>query len=125
MSFDRSREIQSRLIKFLLLMAIGTASDAANTPPPARAQCRITCIVDEKAEWKTDRQSEEDFFIIPPQVQTSHLTPVLIINSNHESAMEMDNNGNFRSGNFPVDIIRRTESQEDRMVTTITACWKI
>jgi hypothetical protein len=45
--------------------------------------------------------------------------------------LEMDSDGTFRSGNYPIDIIvsviseRQTGSQDDSRVTTITACWKI
>jgi hypothetical protein len=112
-------------------MVIGVVVDAAPPPPPVSAHCRITCVVEEKVEWKTDGQSANDLSIAAPYAQTSNSTPVLIINSNHESMLEMGNNGKFYSGNFPVDIIvsvtsgRHAELQGDSLVTTITACWKI
>jgi hypothetical protein len=115
----------------MLLISLGGGAGAAKPPPPVSAHCRITCVVEEKIEWKTDGQSANDHSITTPHVQTGNSTPVLIINSNHESMLEMGSNGKFYSGNFPIDIIvsvtsgRHAESQENSPVTTIIACWKI
>jgi hypothetical protein len=123
--------MKSRLITIVLLLSLGSGTDAAYPPPPVSAYCRITCIVEEKAEWNTDRRAFNDLSRAVLYEQTNNSTPVLIINSNHESMLEMDSDGTFRSGNYPIDIIvsviseRQTGSQEDSRVTTITACWKI
>jgi hypothetical protein len=115
----------------VLLMSLGGGIDAAELPPPVSARCKITCVVDGKAEWTTYGPPFRYFPSAAPYIQTSDSTPVLIINSNHESMLEMNSDGTFYSGNFPVDIIvlttsvRRAESQEDNLVKTITVCWKI
>jgi hypothetical protein len=118
--------MKSKLITVMLVMVLSAAADAAKTPPPASAHCRITCIVEQRAEWTADGQPGN----VPP---TDNSNPALLINSappsptDSESVVEIDSNGQLHPGNSSIEIIisANAQSQGGRMMKTLTACWKI
>jgi hypothetical protein len=113
------------IMALLLLISTGVV-EAAKIPPPVSTRCRISCVVEQKAEWKT-LQPEQDLLNTEQQVQAEAMNPTLIINSAHESSLEIDSNGQFHSGTLPIEIITSIEIQQNKPlpIKTLTACWKM
>ena len=110
-------------IALFLIVFTAAVKTAITAPPPVSAQCRISCVVAQKAEWKLDRQTPKDFSNPQPQ-STTNSNSVLIINSGHDSALEIDEKQRFDSSNLPVEIISSSQDSLNSIIT-LTACWKL
>jgi len=118
----------SIIVTALLLSVI--VAGAAKIPSPTSVRFHITCTVAEKAEWITDTPIKVDALSQTRHLQPEAMTPALVVNAHqdpNESIAEIADNGTFRDGGFPVDIITVTQpaNRLKPAIKTLTACWKI
>jgi hypothetical protein len=125
--------MKAKVIPFLLIFIITTACEAAaKTPPPVTAQCRITCRVELRAEWQTERPQTND--LTESQIQAGNTNQFLIINAapstageNQKSSFEINSNEKPYKNNLPVETITTLKLADPTKpaVKIVTACWKM